>query len=117
MASELAVVRSLGFPRRLRTPAEIDDFEQELVDQWALAMAAAGHLDSSIAGERASVVEFVRFLGRPVWSAAPEDADRYLRWLRGERRQAHSTVKDKAWTIGRFFDFLGTPATRATSTR
>jgi len=104
--SELAVVRSLGLPRRLRTPAEAQDFEQELLDQWALAMAGAGHVDSSIAGERTSVVEFVRFLGRPLWTAGPEDADRYLRWLRTDRHQAASTVKDKAWTVARFFDFL-----------
>lgn len=106
MGSELAIVRSLGFPHRLRTPAEAEDFEQELVDQWALAMVGAGHVDSSIAGERASVVEFVRFFNRPVWTAGPEDADRYLRWLRVERKQARATVKDKAWTIARFFDFL-----------
>ena len=40
MAPELAIIRSIGFPRQLRTPAEEEDFEQELVDQWALALAA-----------------------------------------------------------------------------
>lgn len=104
--SDLAIVRSLGLPRRLRTEAEAEDFEQELVDQFALALAAAGCVDSHVAGERAAVVEFVRFCGRPLWTASPDDADRYLRWLRIERRQAASTVKDKAWTLARFYDFL-----------
>jgi len=33
----LAVVRSLDWPRQLHSAAELDDFEQELVDQYALA--------------------------------------------------------------------------------
>ena len=96
MAAELAVVRSLGAPHRLVTPADFEDFEQELVDQWALAMAGAGCVDSHVAGQRAAILEFVRFIGRPVWTAGPEDADRWLRSLRVQRRQASSTVKYKA---------------------
>jgi hypothetical protein len=38
----LAVVRSIDAPRRLRTATELEDFEQELVDQYALASAGAG---------------------------------------------------------------------------
>jgi len=96
----------LGLPRRLRTEAEAQDFEQELVDQFALALAAHGCVDSHVAAERAVVVEFVRFCGRPLWTAGAEDADRYLRHLRVVRSQAPSTVKDKAWTLARFYDFL-----------
>lgn len=51
------------------------------------------------------VFEFVSFLGRPVWTAQAEDADRYLRWLRG-RALARSTVASKAGVLARFFDFL-----------
>src|SRR5471030_299829 len=101
MSSELAIVRSLGFPRRLRTEAESQDFEQELVDQYALALAAYGCVDSHVAAERATVVEFARFCGRPLWTADPGDADRFLRHLRVGRGQARSTVKDKAWTLAR----------------
>jgi len=103
---ELAVVRSLGSPRRLVTAAQVEDFEQELVDQWALALAGAGCVDSFVACQRGIIVEFVRFVGRPVWTAGPEDADRYLGWLRAERGLASGTVKEKAWSVGRFFDFL-----------
>jgi hypothetical protein len=38
----LAVVRNVGSPRRLITVEEVQDFEQELVDQYALAMVGAG---------------------------------------------------------------------------
>jgi site-specific recombinase XerD len=102
----LAVVRSLGAPRQLRTAQEADDFEQELVDQYALAMAGSGITDAHVAAERAVVFEFIRFLGRPVWTAQPADADRFLDWLRKHRRQAAKTVQHKAGTLARFFDFL-----------
>jgi hypothetical protein len=45
----LAVVRSIRSPRRLTTAQEIEDFEQQLVDQYALAMAANGITDRYIA--------------------------------------------------------------------
>lgn len=102
----LAVVRSLGSARRLRSATELEDFEQELVDQFVLAMAAAGSSDSHVAGDRGVLFEFVKFLDRPVWTAEPEDADRYLRHLRKERAQAKTTVQNKAWTLAQFFDFL-----------
>lgn len=102
----LAVVRSIGAPRRLSTAAELEDFEQELVDQYALASAGAGITDQQIAKERYVLFEFVRFLGRPVWTCQPGDADRYLVSLRKDRGLAPATVTGKAWTIGQFFDFL-----------
>jgi hypothetical protein len=102
----LAVVRSLGTARSLRTPDEVEDFEQELVDQYALAVAGAGVTDRHIAADRAAVFELIRFLDRPVWTTTPEDADRFLTSLRRDRCQAKSTVQSKAWTIARFFDFV-----------
>jgi site-specific recombinase XerD len=101
----LAVVRSLDSPRRLRSPAEVEEFEQEIVDQFALAMVGAGLSDGHIASERSVVIEFIRFLGEPVWTAAEEDADRYLTWLRRDRGLARSTVEHKAAALARFFDF------------
>lgn len=102
----LAVVRSLGTARSLRTPEELEDFEQELVDQYALSMAGGGVTDGHIEADRAAVFELIRFLGRPVWTATPEDGDRFLVWLRRERCQAKSTVQSKACTIARFFEFV-----------
>jgi hypothetical protein len=102
----LAVVRSIGAPRRLETAQEYEDFEQELVDQFLLAGLGAGLADSSIEDDRRAVFEFVRFLGRPVWTAGPEDADRFLTDLRRVKKLGHSTVQRKAWTLAQFFDFL-----------
>ena len=101
----LAEVRSLGSRHRLVTPQDVEDFEQELIDQYALAAAAAGYADATIQDERAAIVEFARHVGRPVWEASPEDGDRFLAWLR-RRGQARSTMAGKAWTIGGFFEFL-----------
>ena len=106
MAPELAIIRSIGFPRQLRTSAEEEDFEQELVDQWCLALAATGAADSHVANQRTIAVEFARFMGRRIWAAQPDDADRFLRWLRVERRQQRVTIATKAQALARFFDFL-----------
>ena len=56
----LAVVRNVGAPPGLRSEQDIDDFEQEIVDQYALAMAAAGLTDGHIAGTGAVVVRVRR---------------------------------------------------------
>lgn len=78
----LAVVRSIGSGRGLRSEQDAEDFEQELVDQYALAMAAAGLTDRHVAGSRAVVFEFRRSLPGALWTAAPDDADRFLAGLR-----------------------------------
>lgn len=102
----LAVVRSTETARSVRSGVDAEDFEQELVDQYALAGSASGTTDAVVQADRAVVMEFIGFLGRPVWLTEPDDADRYLLWLRRDRRQATSTVQGKAWVIGKFFDFL-----------
>lgn len=102
----LAVVRSLDAPRRLAAAAEVEVFEQEIVDQFALAMVGAGLSDGHINAERSAVIEFIRFLGEPVWTAAEGDADRWLTSLRRERGQARSTIEHKASALARFFDFM-----------
>lgn len=99
------MVRSLGTARSLRTQQEMEDFEQELLDQYCLAMAAAGITDGHISNERGVLFEFVRILGRPVWTADTSDADSYLTGLR-RTGQAKSTVGGKARVLARFFDFL-----------
>jgi site-specific recombinase XerD len=102
----LAVVRSVGTARSLRSASEAEDFEQELIDQYALAMAGAGVTDQCVTSDRGTVFEFVRFLGRPVWLAEPADGDRYLLWLRRDRGLARATIQGKAWVVGRFFEFI-----------
>lgn len=102
----LAVVRSIDSPRRLTSAADAEVFEQEIVDQHALAMVGAGLTDGYIDAERSAVIEFARFLGKPLWSASGADADRYLTWLRRDRRLSRSTVEAKAGAVARFFDFM-----------
>lgn len=52
----LAVVRSLEAPRQLATVEELHDFEQELVDQYGLAMVGAGITDGQVASVRSPVL-------------------------------------------------------------
>jgi site-specific recombinase XerD len=102
----LAVIRSLDAPRRLGSIEETEDFEQELVDQYALAMVGAGYCDEQVADDRRVLFAFIAFLARPVWTAQPADADRYLAHLRKDRQLARSTVQSKAWTLAQFFEFV-----------
>lgn len=99
------MVRTLGLPRKLSSEEDAEDFEQELVDQYALAQAGAGLTDSYVAGERSAIFEFRRFLDRPAWTATPEDADRFLISVRKRGRSA-STAQSKSATITRFYEFL-----------
>lgn len=102
----LATVRSLGSPRSLRTEQKYEDYEQELVDQYLLASVGAGVEDATIAGDRAVLFESIRFVGRPVWTVQPDDADRFLVHQRKVRDLAKGTVQRKAGSIAQFFDFL-----------
>jgi site-specific recombinase XerD len=102
----LAEVRSLASPRRLRSAEELEEFEQDLVDQFLLAAMGAGLADSSVSQDRQVVFEFLRFTGRPLWTASVEDADRFLVWQRRELGRAPLTVQHKALTLAHFYDFL-----------
>lgn len=102
----LTVVRSIDSPRRLVSPGAVEEFEQEIVDQHALAMVGAGLTDGYIDAERSAVIEFARFVGQqPVWEATATDADRYLTWLRRDRGLSRSTVESRAGAVARFFEF------------
>jgi hypothetical protein len=92
----MAVVRSIDAPRRLATAQDRDDYEQELVDQYLLASMDAGCCDSTLGNDRSVLFEFIRFLGRPVWTANASDADRYLAYQRRNLGRSHSTVHKKA---------------------
>jgi hypothetical protein len=101
----LAAVRALGAPRSLRTSEEIEDFEQDLVDQYLLAGMGASISDDVLAADRSVLVEFARTYGRPIWTATPEDADEFLVAQRKQGR-ARMTLYRKAVTLAQFFDFL-----------
>lgn len=101
----LAAVRNIDAPRTLRTAQEAEDFEQELVDQYALAMAAAGLSDGHVGNTRAAIIEFARFLAVPLWSATCDDADRFLTEQRRAGRSV-STRAGKAGTLALFYEFV-----------
>lgn len=102
----LAVVRSVDSARSLRGSVDVEEFEQELIDQYSLALSAVGTNDKTAAAERSVVFEFARSLGRPLWTAQVEDADRYLRSARRERALAKSTVAGKAAVLAKFYEFV-----------
>ncbi|MEQ7845839.1 tyrosine-type recombinase/integrase [Nocardioides kribbensis] len=89
----------------LATPQDADDFEQELVDQYALAMVAAGLSDAHVRNSRAIVIEFARSMTGPLWAATCQDADRYLAEQRRLGRSV-STRAGKAGTLAVFYDFV-----------
>lgn len=89
----------------LATAQDVEDFEQELVDQYALAMVAAGLSDGHIRNSRAAVIEFARSMTSPLWEATCEDADRFLAEQRRLGRSV-STRAGKAGTLAVFFDFV-----------
>ena len=102
----LTVVRSLDSARSLRGGVDVEEFEQELIDQYSLALGAVGINDKSAASDRSAVFEFSHFLGRPLWTAQVEDADRYLRAVRRERGLAKSTVAGRATALAKFYEFV-----------
>lgn len=102
----IAPVRSLRSGRIARTPQELEDFEQELVDQFCLALMSMGLADRHVAAKRAVVFAFIGFLGKPVWAAEPTDADRFLAMLRRDQSAARETLRQKALSLSHFFEFL-----------
>lgn len=101
----LAVVRNIGSAAVLRGDAEVAEFEQEIVDQYALAMAAAGLTDAHVAATRRVIFEFRESISGALWSASCDDADRFLS---AQRRAGHatSTRAGKAGMLAGFFAFV-----------
>jgi len=101
----LAAVRNISSARTLRTAEDIEDFGQEIVDQYALAMAAAGLTDGHVGNARTTIIEFTRSLPGPLWSASCDDADRFLAEQRRAGRSV-STRAGKAGMLAQFYDFV-----------
>lgn len=101
----LAAVRTLPSAQALRTAEDVEDFEQEIVDQYALAMAAAGLSDGHVANTRSTIIEFARSLTTPLWQASCDDADRFL----AEQRRVGNSVSTragKAGVLALFYEFV-----------
>ena len=89
----------------LSTARDVEDFAQELVDQYALAMVAAGLSDGHIRNSRAVVIEFARSMTGPLWEATPQHADQFLAEQRRLGRSV-STRAGKAGTLSAFYGFV-----------
>ncbi len=100
----LAVVRSIGTARGWQSEEDAADFEQEIIDQYALAMAAAGLSDAYISHSRTAIFELRSHVNIPLWQVKPADADAFLAGLR-RAGLAASTRAGKAGVIAQFFDF------------
>jgi len=100
----LAVVRDLREARALAGPDELAAFETDALAGLVLARAAAGLADSTIAGEVIHLDQVRAWLGRPLWTMQPADADAYFgQVLRGAAR---GTRLARAQALKTYFLFL-----------
>lgn len=100
----LAVLRNIGSVVAAGG-VDVESFQQEILDQFALAMASSGLSDGYVAANRRVLFEFVEFMGRPLWSATCADADRFLSDQRAVGRAAN-TRANKAAMIAQFYEFV-----------
>lgn len=91
--------------RSLSSALDIEDFEQEIFDEYAIAMMAAGLSDSHVSTSRATIVEFARTLTKPLWEAEFQDADAFLAEQR-RRGYTVATRAGKASVLARFYEFV-----------
>jgi hypothetical protein len=100
----LAVVHDLREARVPAGPDELAAFETDTLAGLVLARAAAGLADSTIAGEVMHLEQVRAWLGRPLWTMQPADADAYFgQALRGAAR---GTRLARAQALKTYFLFL-----------
>ena len=100
----LAVVHDLREARAPAGPDELAAFETDTLAGLVLARAAAGLADSTIAGEVMHLEQVRAWLGRPLWTMQPADADAYFgQVLRGAAR---GTRLARAQALKTYFLFL-----------
>ena len=69
--------------------------------RWALAsVTVRSRATASV------VFGFTRFIGRHLWTASADDADRFLVHQRKTLRLTRTTVQHKALALARFYDFV-----------
>ncbi|MFG1946709.1 tyrosine-type recombinase/integrase [Nonomuraea sp. NPDC048826] len=100
----LSVVRDLREARAPVGPEELVEFETDVLAGFVLARAAAGLSDATISSEVIHIEQVRAWLGRPLWSMEPADADAYFgQVLRGA---AKGTRLSRAQAIKTYFLFL-----------
>ncbi|MGJ6966951.1 tyrosine-type recombinase/integrase [Streptosporangium sp. G11] len=100
----LSVVRDLREARAPVGPEELAEFETDVLAGFVLARAAASLSDATISSEVIHIEQVRAWLGRPLWSMEPADADAYFgQVLRGA---AKGTRLSRAQAIKTYFLFL-----------
>jgi len=100
----LAAVRDLRERRGQATPAELEEFETDVLAGFVLARASAGLADSTVRGEIGQLEQVRAWFGRPLWEMEPSDADSYFG--RVLREAASGTRLARAAAVTTYFAFL-----------
>ncbi len=100
----LAVVHDLREARTPAGPDELAAFETDALAGLVLARAAAGLAGSTIAGEVIHLEQTRAWLGRPLWTMQPADADAYFGQVL--RSAARGTRLARAQALKTYFLFL-----------
>jgi site-specific recombinase XerD len=100
----LAAVRDLRERRAPASPAELEEFETDVLAGFVLARASAGLVDSTIRGDVGQLEQIRTWFGRPLWEMQPADADAYFG---GVLRKAPSGTRlARAQALTTYFAFL-----------
>ncbi len=99
-----APVAELRAARPAETSDSLEDLETDLLSGFVLARASAGMADQTIRHDLMYLEQVRTWLGRPLWTMQPPDADRYF----GEalRSAAPNTKAGKASTLAIYFRYL-----------
>jgi hypothetical protein len=98
------VVRDLRSHLRLEAPADVVAFEQDLLAEFVLARSSAGIAHGTIRADVAAVEDLRGWLGRPLWTMTPRDADAYFG--RHLREAMPGTRVRRAAAFAVYFEFL-----------
>ena len=100
----LALVRDLREYRYEPGPQDLEDLETDLLAEFVLARASAGLADATVQGDVGHLERVRAWLGRPLWSMEPSDADAYFG--RVMRDAARGTRLARAQALSTYFAFL-----------
>ena len=110
----LAVVHDLREARAPAGPDELAAFETDVLAGLVLARAAAGLADSTIAGEVIHLEQVRAWLGRPLWTMEPADADAYFGQVLRDAAKGTRLARSQALkTYFLFLEILCTLSSRA----
>jgi site-specific recombinase XerD len=100
----LAAVRDLRERRAPASPAEVEEFETDVLAGFVLARASAGLADSTIRGDVGQLEQVREWFGRPLWEMEPADVDAYLG--RVLRNASSGTRLARAQALTTYFAFV-----------